>query len=262
MGLKWYALIISVIIVWSLIYWAIIPAVNFLFLSTKDSSELEKFIITPDFIPSDLSIQDVVSDDLYLTAWDLNHRTPRFFSKWSQKNQVSDVANHNMPLGQMTLASAMTPYYFKPVDIEGSFYISGDNVAMSPAMFAYYYANEKKDKAASSIRVVSVGATNEIAEKIDVKASLLEWATRLTSLNAPVKKHTQDYMLSFLLDKDNHDFHKFELDTDRDFENDFYYTNERLPKLKELSQDMIYSNKQQVDDLIDTLVKERISNSC
>jgi len=149
-----------------------------------------------------------------------------------------------MALGKMTSASAMTPYYFKPIDIDGSFYISGDNVAMSPAMFAYYYANEKLEKASDSIRVVSVGATNEIAEKIDVQASLLEWATRLTTLNAPVKKHTQDYMLQFMLKKDDHDFHKFELDTDRDFETDFYYTSKRLPKLKELSQDMIYSNKQ------------------
>ena len=38
----------------------------------------------------------------------------------------------------MVLASAATPYYFKPVMIPGhtSPFISGDNVAQSPAMYA------------------------------------------------------------------------------------------------------------------------------
>jgi len=42
MGSKWYAFILSVVVVWSLIYWAVLPAINFLFLSTKESSVLEE----------------------------------------------------------------------------------------------------------------------------------------------------------------------------------------------------------------------------
>ena len=42
----------------------------------------------------------------------------------------------------MVLASAVTPYYFRPALIRDNFYISGDNVAMSPAMLAYIYAGE------------------------------------------------------------------------------------------------------------------------
>jgi len=44
----------------------------------------------------------------------------------------------------MTLASAATPYYFKPATIGGDVYVSGDNVARAPALFAYLYANERK----------------------------------------------------------------------------------------------------------------------
>jgi hypothetical protein len=87
----------------------------------------------------------------------------------------------------MVTASGSTPYYFKPFNVGKNFYISGDNVAVSPAMFAYYLA---KDLGKEQIRVISIGATNELAEKIDVTASLLEWAKRLTSLAGPVKKHT------------------------------------------------------------------------
>jgi hypothetical protein len=47
----------------------------------------------------------------------------------------------------MTWASANTPYYFKPAVIKDDVYISGDNVAVSPAMYAYFYANERKNVA-------------------------------------------------------------------------------------------------------------------
>ena len=56
-------------------------------LSLKDSSVLENKLIVKTgntdldaFIPADLTIADIVSDDLYLTSWDINHRTPRFFN--------------------------------------------------------------------------------------------------------------------------------------------------------------------------------------
>jgi hypothetical protein len=33
------------------------------------------------WIPEASSIQDVVTDELLITAWDLNNRSPRFFTK-------------------------------------------------------------------------------------------------------------------------------------------------------------------------------------
>ena len=133
---------------------------------------------------------------------------------------------------------------------------------MSPAMFAYYYANEKLSVEPKKIRVLSVGATNQLAEKIDQKASLIEWATRLTTLVAPVKKHTQDYMLQYIQARYDRDFNKFELDTTKDFEDSLYFSDIRMPTLKTLSQDMIYQNRQEIDDLIGTIVEERFENKC
>ena len=43
----------------------------------------------------------------------------------------------------MTLATAATPKYFNFADINDNKYISGDNIAMSPAMFAYFYTNDR-----------------------------------------------------------------------------------------------------------------------
>lgn len=87
----------------------------------------------------------------------------------------------------MTWASANTPYYFKPAVIpnlnntseaeyQNDIYISGDNIAVSPALLSYLYANERKGVKQEDIRVVSIGATNEEAENISHNAGLLTWA--------------------------------------------------------------------------------------
>jgi len=88
-------------------------------------------------------------NELFLTSWDLNNRSPRFFSKWSYDNvgqvegRSEDKYDHHINLLNMTLATSATPFYFSPAMINGHFYISGDNIAMSPAMYAYFYANER-----------------------------------------------------------------------------------------------------------------------
>ena len=47
-----------------------------------------------------------------------------------------------MTLMNMTVASAATPYYFTPAKINDNEYISGDNLAVSPALEAYYHVIE------------------------------------------------------------------------------------------------------------------------
>jgi len=46
-------------------------------------------------------------------------------------------------------------------------YVSGDNIALSPALYAFLHANEKLGIDPSKIRVVSVGSINELADRID-----------------------------------------------------------------------------------------------
>lgn len=122
----------------------------------------------------------------------------------------------------MILASGASHYYFHPAEIGCTedipscktphYYISGDNIALSPAMYAYLHANEVLEPRIDldKIRVVSVGNYNTLPEKIDSKTSLLAWVGRLASLNAPVKKHTMDYMVADFLNENGMDFWKFD----------------------------------------------------
>lgn len=113
----------------------------------------------------------------------------------------------------MVLASAATPFYFKPVMIPGhvSPFISGDNVAQSPAMYAMLNEIQNKGISQDDIRIVSVGAINEKSSSIKANTGLIDWALRLASLNAPVKRHTMDYFANEILRKSDHSFLKFEI---------------------------------------------------
>ena len=138
MNYKWITCLLMVLIVFFVFHFAILPVLNFLFNSTKDASVLRTALIKPDFIPDNTSIQNVITDDLFVTAWDLNNRSPRFFNKYSQTAYTEKKFDHTMSLSDMTWASAATPYYFQPAVIDGNAYVSGDHLALSPATFAYY----------------------------------------------------------------------------------------------------------------------------
>ena len=162
----------------------------------------------------------------------------------------------------MTWLSANTPYYFKPAVVNGNVYISGDNIAISPALFAYYYATQEMGE--TDVRVISIGSTNELADKINTKASMLDWAERITTLSAPVKKHTMDYMVHQLLSLTGEQLNKFEIDKTRDWENEFYTTTGRLAMLKDLSNELIFAKRDQIEAQIDMLVAEKFTtpNGC
>lgn len=61
MGYKWISLMVSLIFTWILVYWAILPGVNFLFLSTKDATELKAKIL--EIIPENLQIADIMENN-------------------------------------------------------------------------------------------------------------------------------------------------------------------------------------------------------
>jgi hypothetical protein len=143
------------------------------------------------FIESDTKINDIVSDDLFLTAWNLNERTPRFFNQWSAANEQGAVYgttntskrfDHDYKLGEMTWMSANTPYYFQPAVVDNEVFISGDNIAKSPSLFAYMYATQRKVEKGEDIRVVTIGSTNELPDYVDGHMSLVDWVARLTTL--------------------------------------------------------------------------------
>lgn len=161
-GYKYWIAALFLVIDFALFFWVLIPIINYLLNNLRDPSVLKAALDGSKLIPDNFSIQDAIGS-IFITAWAINDRTPRFFSKFSNKNWNYPLFNHTMTFNNMVLASAATPYYFKPVMIPGhvSPFISGDNVAQSPALYAMLNAiqNDKKIPQ-EDIRVVSIGSIN------------------------------------------------------------------------------------------------------
>ena len=86
---------------------------------------------------------------------------------------------------------------------------------------------------------------------------MLDWASRLFSLNAPVKRHTMDYMMHFQLrDPDGSSrFHKYEVNVQPDWDRDFYLeTGSREKILKQKSQEMIYAYQFDINEVLKTII--------
>jgi len=90
-------------------------------------------------------------------------------------------------LHKATLISSVNPLYFKPVVDGKSVYISGDAMAVSPALLAFLTATEYGGKDAKDIEIFSVGSITERADKIPDNIGLVEWVSRLSSLQGASK---------------------------------------------------------------------------
>jgi len=161
---------------------AIIPLINYFFISTKDAEVLADRLKSSTgahgleinlFNDAD-KIDDILVEEALITAWDLNERSPRTFSKWAYKALAGDAQQvSNLKLIDMIQASGTTPAYFRPSTLKcvgecaaEHLYVSGDSIALSPAFYAYLHANEMLKIAPERISVVSVGNINELAEDI------------------------------------------------------------------------------------------------
>lgn len=81
-----------------------------------------------------------------LLSWDVNQRTPRFFSKWAVDTVKNDkYQDYDMFFDEMVTASGANIYYFHPFEKNDNLYISGDNLAQVPAMFSVFAAMEQQD---------------------------------------------------------------------------------------------------------------------
>ena len=157
-GYKYWIAALFLILFFVLFFCALVPLVNYLLNNLQDPSLLKAALDGSKLIPEKFSIMDALGQ-IFITAWAINDRTPRFFSKFSFKNWNDPKFDHTMSFNNMVLASAATPYYFKPVMIPGhvSPYIDGSNVAASPALYAMLNAIQNDGVKQEDIRIVSVG---------------------------------------------------------------------------------------------------------
>jgi len=105
-GYKWWALFATALTLISVFWYAIIPSLDNMFIETRSSDVLKNSLDKANLVPKGYSIQDILTKDLYITAWDFNNRSPRFFNKISNTEEKDEDFNHDLTLDDMVWASA------------------------------------------------------------------------------------------------------------------------------------------------------------
>lgn len=112
-----------------------------------------------------------------------------------------------------TYFSACNPMYFKPCNEGQNIFLSGNNAAESPAMLAFLMAKEKGIPE-SEIEIVSIGSISQRADKIPANIGIIEWISRISSLQGASKRFSQDYLVHYMLHTYGNTFTKINLKVD------------------------------------------------
>ena len=203
----------------------------------------------------------MITDEILLLSWDFNNRNPYVITK--RNAESNPMYSEFKMLDEVTLLSACNPLYFKPCIFgsEENVFISGDAMAKSPAMLAFLYATDAGVDP-KTIRVVSVGSTSQRADKIPENIGIIDWMTRITSLQAPVKEHTHDYLLNFMLmEQSGHHVDKFHLVIPKDEDDQLNNLKNRHDKLIDLKNDFINENRDSISLMLDKILFDKYNDS-
>ena len=144
-GYKWYFLFMMCCFIGILLYGAIVPAFNYVFVKSQPNKVLMDAL---DFLPADMKIADAITDDFMTLSWNLNDRDPYVFTKKTlAEDTEQDMATYDN-LKMIAFLSSVNPEYFLPYQNlddaknKDKVFISGNAVAESPAMWAYLFATE------------------------------------------------------------------------------------------------------------------------
>ena len=115
----------------------------------------------------DFRINEVLTTELLIVAYDYNSQEPRFFSKYFS-HQDPGIYDH--VVGSATGASSAVPTFFDPkVQINkygiSELQIDGGIICNNPALYAYEMAKNLDDE--KRIRVVSLGTGEKTFTEID-----------------------------------------------------------------------------------------------
>lgn len=261
-GYKWYFLFMMCCFVGVLLYTAIVPGFNYVFVKSQPNKVLMDAL---DFLEAgDLKLADAVTDDFMTLAWNLNDRDPYVLTKKTiAEDAEQDLATYDS-LKMAAFLSAVNPEYFLPYqDLDDGknkdkVFISGNAVAESPAMWAYLFATEEGQKP-DEVKVVSIGAISERPDKISKDIGILDWVARIFSLQGEVKQHAQDYLLNAILTQYGSQLNKLEYKMSLSELTKIADEPVRLDIVKGKGNDMINENVRLIEYVLYQLIQERFA---
>lgn len=115
---KWYVALYSGLVTFFLFFLVLFPLAYDGVAGTPANDVLRAAVIGPEMIPAGLAPSSTLAGkDYFLTAWDLDNRTPRFFTKASAKAWTNHTFSNDLDVGEMVLASMSAIEYFEPASL-------------------------------------------------------------------------------------------------------------------------------------------------
>ena len=276
---KWYVALYAGLVTFFLFFLVLFPLFYDAAAHTPAVDVLRAAVIGPAMIPAGLAPSGTLAGkDYFLTAWDLDNRTPRFFTKASARDWTNQTFSNDLDVGEMVLASMSAIEYFEPASIKSisggknNTYISGDNVAKSPALFSYLDHKRQLDTlggygdiANKTYTVVSIGSVRN-APRFGLLSqySVSDWFHSLLKHNHDHVENTMDYMLRTLLDHNDNSYYKFEARMSEEWLNTISLSSNKTAQAEQIAETIIQENKISLDQALNKLIKSKIGphHSC
>lgn len=177
-------------------------------LLTNSSRDLK--LKVEELVGSDSKMDEdsIVISDVLFPAWNEDDRYPLFFSiahkNHKSQGHLGSRSEYMMSLSQMITASASNGVYFNPYiyrlnDTYAENIIGGGSIAESPALYAFFSAEQFIGVDPKKISMTVIGALHKDTEKISGNVNPIQWLNRIIALTSPVKKQTQEYMVEHII---------------------------------------------------------------
>lgn len=213
-----------------------------------------------DYCFGDLNLSDSLGNVL-IPSYEIQLRQPWFFRSRKARN----ATQCDFKMRDVVRSSTAAPTYFEPAQVfhpEAESYfalIDGAMQANNPALCAYVEARDK-NPSISDFLILSLG-TGDLREPIDFEESrswgLAGWSQHIMDVVFDAMSSTVDYQLRRLLPacRDGHQhYYRFQTFLDGASDDLDNITEKNIVRLKELSNDMIEANDEELDRIVDTLL--------
>lgn len=213
-----------------------------------------------DYCFGDLNLSDSLGNVL-ITSYEIQLRQPWFFRSRKARN----ATQCDFKMRDVVRSSTAAPTYFEPAQVfhpEAESYfalIDGAMQANNPALCAYVEARDK-NPGINDFLMLSLG-TGDMREPIDFEESrswgLAGWSQHIMDIVFDAMSSTVDYQLRRLLPvcKDgNQHYYRFQTFLDGASDDLDNVTEKNIIRLKELANDMIEANDEQLDRIVDMLL--------
>jgi len=197
---KWIVCLVGVFI-GGILGWTLPKITTVLTRSVFDRAGLDR--LTKELLPGAM-VNDAVTDEVLVCAYDYNSQQPRFYSKYFSNDQPGI---YEKEIAVAIAGSSSVPGGFQPQSVptiygQEQLIIDGMVIGNNPALYAYMLHTKIKDTSSQYVRVLSVGTGEANPPKVVAsELSRVDWLALAGELTADVDMEVHNKILERVLNR-------------------------------------------------------------